>query len=298
MNGLKIQLLGKFSARQNGQIIAGLDGLKVQELTSFLLINRNQPHHREKLATLLWSDCKTMAQAKKYLRKEIWRLQTAFQKTCLADNINVKNDWIEIKYTRNYWLDVACLEDRFADVKNRRGSELSPEQVSELETMIGDCSSELLEGRYYEWSIYERERYKLMVLLILDRLVEYYENIGDYATGCLYGLCILRQDPARERTHRRLMGMRYKAGDRTGALRQYHQCAEALMSELAVTPSPKTETLYQQICSHKDPQQLVDHPPKSAAIVNLADHLTQLNAVLAKVQQQIAGNISQIERLL
>jgi len=65
--------------------------------------------------------------------------------------------------------------------------------------------------------------------------------------GLLYGDCSLNCDPARERTHRRLMRLRYLAGDRTGALRQYERCREFLNTELNVMPSAFTEKLCQDI---------------------------------------------------
>ncbi len=296
MEKLYIQLLGKFAANFEGQPVVGLDGLKVQELLSYLLINRNQPHHRERLATLLWGECETVANAKQYLRKAIWKLQAALDKTCFCRALDVDHNWIEIRATPDYWLDIAALEEQFAVVKTMRGHQLSARQVESLEAVIGACHGDLLEGRYYDWCIYERERYKLMELLILDRLTEYFESIDDFDTACLYALRILQQDPARERTHRQLIRLRYKAGDRTGALRQYHHCEETLLAELGVVPGPKTVALYRQICSvHPAPAN--GAAPVAARMTSLADDLTRLNTLLLETQRQVSENIEQIKLL-
>ena len=125
---------------------------------------------------------------------------------------------------------------------------------------------------------------------------------GAYDTGCLYGIRILQHDPAREHTHQQLMRMRCKAGDRASALRQYHQCAEILESELGVTPSPKTTALYEQIREDQFP----DTPPSAdfaatsvqgLGLPNIVNDLAKLNAVLAEAQVQIDKNLQQLARL-
>ena len=300
MDMLEIHLLGKFSARHEGRPLPGLDNSKVQELLCYMLINRDQAHHREKLSTLLWSECRTMAEAKQYLRKTIWKLQRAFQGTCFNDALLIDHEWIEIQSVPNsYWLDIARLEREFSAIKATRGAELSQQQAAVIADLVDQCNGELMEGRYFEWCIYERERYKLMILLTLDRLTEYFESIGDYDTGCLYGMRILQQDPAREHTHQQLMRMRSKAGDRASALRHYHQCAEILERELGVTPSPKTVALYEQIREDQflDAPYSADFAETVQGLPNIVNDLMKLNAMLAETQLQIDRNLQQLGRL-
>ena len=58
--------------------------------------------------------------------------------------------------------------------------------------------------------------------------------------GLAYGQLVLRHDRASERTHRRMMRLRYLNGDRTGVLRQLESCTQALTEELDVGPGPAT----------------------------------------------------------
>jgi DNA-binding SARP family transcriptional activator len=304
MDMLEIQLLGKFATRLDGRPLPGLDNAKVQELLCYLLINRNQAHHREKLSTLLWSECETVGEAKQYLRKAIWKLQRAFENTCFSSSLIIDHEWIEIRHAPDcYWVDVIGLEDAFAALRSLRDAELTPQQAEATAALIDHCTGELMEGRYYEWCIYERERYKLLTLLILDRLTEHYESVGAYDTGCLYGMRILQQDPAREHTHQQLMRMRCKAGDRASALRQFNLCTQVLETELGVTPSPKTVALYEQIRA----DELADPPPPPPpaadfaqsvqGLPNIMNDLLKLNAVLAETQVQIDKNLQQLSRL-
>jgi len=90
-----------------------------------------------------------------------------------------------------------------------------------------------------------------MYLSMLDKLLAYSEEHSEYDSGRGYGDTILRYDRAREQTHRQLMHLKYMAGDRTGALRQYERCAAALQEELSVKPERRTKTLYEQIRADK-----------------------------------------------
>jgi DNA-binding SARP family transcriptional activator len=302
---LEIQLLGRFAARLDGRPLAGLDNAKVQELLCYLLINRNQAHHREKLSTMLWADCASVGEAKRYLRKAIWKLQRAFESTCFSQSLLVDHEWIEVRHHPDrYWIDIAGLESAFEAVRGLRGTDFSLQEATSTTAIVDQCAGELMEGRYYEWCIYERERYKLIVLLLLDRLTDYFESIAAYDTGCLYGLRILQHDPAREHTHQQLMRMRFKAGDRVSALRQYNHCVDVLDHELGVPPSPNTVALFEQIraglaCDSATASSAAVGPKASGAPVlpTIVNDLAKLNAMLGEVQVQLDRNVKELARL-
>jgi hypothetical protein len=56
MSRLCITVFGKFDVRCDDEALEGLDTRKVQELFCYLLLNRDQPHSREALASLLWDE--------------------------------------------------------------------------------------------------------------------------------------------------------------------------------------------------------------------------------------------------
>ena len=84
---LDIFLLGRFRAVWNNEPVAGLGNQKVQELLSYLVINPNQYHHRDKLANVLWEEYHPDSNGRKYLRKALWKLQTVFSKQQELANI-------------------------------------------------------------------------------------------------------------------------------------------------------------------------------------------------------------------
>ena len=56
MATLHAHLLGRFRCCSDGEAVSGLEGAKVQELLSYLLLHRDRPHPRETLAGILWGD--------------------------------------------------------------------------------------------------------------------------------------------------------------------------------------------------------------------------------------------------
>ena len=54
MEQIKIYLFGKFSVEINGKLINKIEPRKAEELLAYLLLNRDRPHTRERLADILW----------------------------------------------------------------------------------------------------------------------------------------------------------------------------------------------------------------------------------------------------
>lgn len=220
---------------------------KVQELLGYLLVFRERTHHREALADLLWSGA-THDQSRKYLRQALWRLQTTVRTPSAAQPLLlVEPDWIRINPDAGIWLDVSEVESAAALARGTRGVDLDSQLAHTLDGASGLYSGDLLEGWYQEWCIFERERLKARYLGLLGKLFDYAEAHGLYEDALEYGDRILRHDRAHERTHLRMMQLHLLAGDRTSALRQFHQCAEVLDRELGVRPAARTIELYERI---------------------------------------------------
>lgn len=327
MDGLCIFLLSKFCVQRDNSVM-NIEGRKTQELFSYLLLNRDRPHPRESLAALLWCDI-PIAQAKGYLRKALWQLQTALDAQDAPASkqiLLVESDWIQLNPEANYWLDVTVFERAFELVQGMPGRKLQPSTAQTLRCAVELYRGDLLEGCYHEWCLYERERFQQIYLIILDKLMDYYEAHEEYETGLSYGMQILRYDQAREHTHRQLMRLQYLTGNRTGALRQYERCAATLEKELGVQPAAKTTTLYEQIRNDQPVIRPIipnmnqtapgDTPALSkvkapalranaASVVEVADSLTetikqikQLQMELNHTQRQIQQKIAVVEMLL
>jgi DNA-binding SARP family transcriptional activator len=242
---LRVQLFGRFQSYIDLTLLTGLEAAKVQELFAYLLLYRERPHFRETLAGLLWLDT-PVVQARKYLRQALWRLQAGLVGPAGAVLV-VDNEWVQVHDGAALWLDVAVFEETFAAVHRVRGSELSEAQVLRAKDAAALYHGDLLEGCFQDWVLYDRERLQNHYLTLLEKLMDHCEATDRYEEGLDYGDAILCLDRAHERTHRRMMRLRYRSGDRTGALRQYQRCRTALAEELAVQPAGRTEQLHQQI---------------------------------------------------
>ena len=302
MSKLQFRLFGKFAASDGNDTLKGLEAAKDQELLSYLLIHRNQHHSREALAGLLWGENST-ERSKKYLRQALWHLQAVFESGSAAREkiILVEHDWLKLNPANRPWCDVAEFEDAFAASEGIAGNQLDGALACTLKQAVTLYSDDLLAGWYQDWILFERERLQNRFLIMLDKLLGYSRQHGEYDAGQTYGEMILRHDPAHERTHRQLMGLYYAAGDRTAALRQYNRCVAALRQELGIAPERRTNGLYERIKSDQmSDAEPTEYNPSTGfnAIASQPDivrHLKVLQRLLAAVQRRIQRDIRAIE---
>ena len=263
MVALSVHLFGRFAAETDSQPVISLSGAKVQELFSYLLLHRTKPHRREALTTLLWPDVPDV-QSKRYLRKTVWQLHSALaQLTPLGATpiLHTDPDWLQVSAEADSWLDVAQFECGYHLAEDMDGEELDPATAVQVEAAVELYRGDLLEGWYQEWCLFERERLERMYLALLDKILSHCATHGRYEAGINYGTLALRHDPARERTHRRLMRLHALAGNRSEALHQYAVCADTLRRELGVAPSERTNALCDHILTAGDEAKAPDLAP-------------------------------------
>ena len=302
MSRLAVTLFGKPSIHRDDQIIIEVDSKKVMELFCYLLMFRERPHHREKLAGFFWGNA-TTTQSKKYLRQGIWRLQSKIKPKGEADTnpiLFIEPEWIQINPEADLQLDVDDFEHVYDLVKGKRGKELDRNSFTALRNAIELYQGDLLEGWYEDWCIFERERFKNMYLAMLDKLIGYCEVHKQYENGLNFGERILYYDIARERTHRRMIRLYLLAGQRTSALRQYHRCVTALQDELGAQPSKRTTELYEQI---QLDQLGGDHWASpiitgAPSVPEVLNQLEELSTFLTNFQHQVSDEIRAVQNIL
>lgn len=289
MSEFSFRLFGKFTVLADGQPMEAFAAGKVQELLAYLLVYRDRPHSRESLAELLW-EASSGATAKKYLRQVLWQMQQALP---IDDLIESDQDWVRIPGEADFQLDVGEFERAFSRARGVPGRQLDVEVAAGLERAAALYRGPLLEGWYSDWCIFERERLENTWLAVLDKLMSYCETHQAYESGQIYGMQALRSDRARERTHRRMMRMAYLAGDRTGALRQYQRCAQALKEELGVRPSRRTEELHHQVLNDA-----LDPAENQHAAEPGAGRIDQLRGMLTQLRTRINKDLDALEHAL
>jgi DNA-binding SARP family transcriptional activator len=319
---LKIFLFGKPSFQLDGYELKAMSSLKIQELVGYLLIHRDRPHPREVLGTLLWSDIPA-DKSKKYLRQTFWRLHKALEgknDSRQFDLLEIKPDWVHINQQADFWLDVEQFESAFNALRSQKNQTLSPTEADRLRKVVELYRGELMEGWYHDWVLFERERMQNMVFEMLEKLMDYCEQVQEYEEAFAYGERILRVDPLREPTHQRMMRLYYFTENRTEALCHFERFAATLEQELGVAPSRKSLLLVEQIRQERldwpapaqetlfmetrslGPDGLSKAESLSVAedlgLSEVLDYLNHLNGFLADFQNRVLDDIEVCERAL
>lgn len=300
MEDFRIKLFGKFSAERGGQIIEGIQARKVQELFSYLLISKNHLQPREVICEVLWEN-QPPTKAKKYLRQALWRLQLALSEAANSrgPEIVADNDWIQISPAARFWLDIAEFERIFNVFNDKDPRGLTLKDFRMIGSAIDLYQGDLLEGWYQDWCLFERERFQIMHLMLLDKLVQYCEIHGHYAAGLAYATNILRHDHAYERTHCQMIRLYFMAGDRTQALHQYQRCVTALRNELDIEPSESTKQLYEEIRSDtfgssfpSDKEVSGKRKESAQTLSRMLNRLEHFSAELSRIRFQIEKEVT------
>jgi DNA-binding SARP family transcriptional activator len=283
---LELRLFGTARARYHGQALPGFPNQQPHLLLCYLLLNRNQPHPREQLAAIFWGDYPTRTSLK-YLRNALWRLRQLLQSAGVptSEYLAVGDQSVSFSCSGRYWLDVEAFEAMTVGLQGLKVSQLTPEQVGGLEEAIDLYSGDLLDGIYQDWCLYERERFHLLYLNTLGRLMAFHEINGTYERGLAYGRRVLACDSTRENVHRHMMRLYWLLGDRNAALAQYKRCGQILRETLNIAPMEATQRLYRQIVSGQPPTQ--DSPSSGAVSTSPGRHGEPMPSLVDQALQRL-----------
>ncbi len=299
-----VRLFGKFSVQRNNCEIESFPSAKAKELFCYLLLHRDRSHSREVLASLLSGDCAT-SQSKKYFRQTLWQLQQTLQGHAPRHSdrlLQVDDESLRLDSQPSLWLDTAVFEQAFVPVQGVAGEQVKEQQVRGLHDAVSLYKGDLLEGHYQDWCLFHRERLQNAYTAMLDKLMGYCEVRRKFEEGMTYGELLLRQDPASERTYRRLIRLHYLAGDRPGALRQFQRCETSLQKELGVLPSRRTLELYNQVRTDKletdsdAPGRLRESSGREIPNLFLS-RLRAIRSLLLKAHHRLDRDIREMERV-
>lgn len=253
---LHIHLLREFRLMLDNDLVLSVDKPRSQDLLAYLLLHRHVPQLRQQIAFQFWPDS-SESQARTNLRKLFHQLR---QDLPQADQF-IASDWQHLSWRSeaDYVLDVAEVES----LCDRLVAEEIP-AVETVERLLSLYQGELLPHCYDDWILPLRQALHERVVNSLAVAAEGLEQHRAYETAIRCAEHLLRLDPLHEATYRQLMQLRALGGDRTGALRAYHQCAAQLERELAVAPSVQTRAVYERLLSQED-QPVASGPAAPAA---------------------------------
>ena len=199
---------------------------------AILLLQRDDRTDREQLAYELWPD-RTEADARANLRRQLYLLQNELPPVVRR---NIRCDSRSITWADRdlAWVDVAEFERLAAEPGG-------------VEAAIYTYKGEFMPRVEIEWAVATRERLASEFRSGLERAMRQRIGCGDWIAALRYVEQLLQQDPYREHALRQLMTLRYRLGDRAGALAVYHDFCRRIRAELDVDPMPETVRCHEAI---------------------------------------------------
>jgi DNA-binding SARP family transcriptional activator len=262
---LHIKLLGDFRLVYGDESVTTIDTPRLQSLLAYLLLHRDAPQSRHRLAFLFWPDSPE-AQALTNLRNLLYRLRHDLPD---ADSfLQVDRNMLQWRPEAPFELDIARFEQAVDQADKALGGDHNgarPDLAvarAALEQAVALYEGDLLPSSYQDWIVPERERLRQAFERALGKLARLLEDQQEYREAINYAQQLLRYDPLREASYRRLMRLRALIGDRAGALRTYHRCATALDRELGVQPSPVTREMYERLLALEETATLPGRPDR------------------------------------
>ena len=243
MAALGIRLLGGLRCERDGSV-AELPPLRARGLLAYLLLHRDGPQSRARLAYLLWPDSDEF-QARARLRKALHFLRRWLP----GEEAFVRIDGQQLCWRADapFELDVALFEEAALDADRARSTGDTAREMVCLEAAARYYRGDLLPEMYEAWLDEPRERLRERFGEVVERLALLLEERREYAAATPYVKRLVQHDPLVEGSHRRLMRLHALGGERAKAMHAYHRCASLLRRELGVDPTPETQRVYEQV---------------------------------------------------
>ena len=242
---LLIRLLGGFSLSFENRPLTSVDAPRLQSLLAHLVLHRDAPQPRERLAFLFWPDSEE-SQSRTNLRQALHLLRRALPEPERFLESGARA--VRWRPHAPFWLDVGEFEQlvaRAAEAKATTGR--GDDERRALDAAVALYRGDLLAGCYDDWVVPERERLRQGFLRAAERLTELLELERDYRGAVPWARRLLDHDPLNDGACRRLMRLQAVSGDRAGALRVYHGFATGLARELGIEPSAATREAYERL---------------------------------------------------
>lgn len=264
-----VRMFGPLELRLDGALIGPRDlgGLKPKQLLELLLLERGRPVPKDRIAEALWGEelpqrvAATIETYVSVLRRRLDRPPGRGRRLIVTEHGGYRLSKDELGVDA----------DRFEDLLRSAAEADGAERRSALEAAVELAGADLLADEpYASWVIPSREHYRERRVQALVDLAECCLRLGDARAGLASAEGALALEPTRERAYRAAMVAQHARGERDAALWLYERCRSALVSELGVTPDPRTGQLHAAILRGVPASELVSQeyepsPPRASA---------------------------------
>lgn len=248
---LRIQTFGEFRVWLGEREVSEKEWQreKAKQLFQLLLTYRKQLLPRELIYQLLWPEVDEKA-ANRDFKVALNALMKALEpnRTARSTPFYIQRHGTSYGFNlaSGYELDVEQFEYAVQHgLREKEDRERRKEWLSKaIQLYQGDY---LLEQRYEDWSIEERERFQVLFLRAAEQHAYFLVQDGEYEACIQLSSRILQLDPCWEEAYRLQMLCYYQLQHRAQALKVYEKCKHVLEEELGVEPLPETVELWSLI---------------------------------------------------
>ncbi len=229
-----------------------------RSLLAYLLLHRQQPADRRRLAFLFWPNA-TESAARRNLRQYLHHVRQVLAPLDPDGSLLLTTgSSVQLNPRAEIWLDVEVFQRKTAPQAS----------LSDLQEAVALYTGDLLQDLYDEWPQSLRQNLRQTFLQSLDRLSQGFLQAGLLDEALDYAQRWQQHDPLDENAVRRLMQLWAQRGNRPRALQTYQDFARLLQEELGADPLPETQALYQAI-------QRGDLPPTESPALRPAPRRTR-----------------------
>src|SRR5580704_10069776 len=241
---MRISLFGNLRISFAGRPVTTVNTNRLQSLIAYLILHRDVPQPRERLAFILWP-ASSESQARTNLRQLLHHLKRALPSEC---NL-LTTDHFAVQWRQDALctVDAVDFQAAIAEATSARKAQDRSREIQSLTAAAQLYEDDLLLSLYDDWITPLRDDYRRRVSEVLHRLAVLFEEQKEYAAAIPCAERLVGLDSLCETHHQLLIRLHAANHDRSSALRAYHQCMRVLRREMGVEPGPATLELFERI---------------------------------------------------
>ncbi|RMF58840.1 MAG: tetratricopeptide repeat protein [Calditrichaeota bacterium] len=253
-------------------------------MLTYLALHCDAEITRQRIAFLFWPDSEE-SQARTNLRQLLHHLRQAFPD--IERYLTIDKRTIRWRREAPLHIDVAEFLRCIGEAKAAAEKKDTNAELKALEKAARLYRADLLPECYDEWIETERDRLRNLFISVLKRLMELFEEQGQYSSALQCGTRLLSLDEFDETTYRTLMRLHALNNDIPAASQIYHRCVEVLRDELGVEPGTETQSLFQRLTRQEE---IEVSPPSMENEIPLVGREEERRTMLQAWEEVTKGN--------